>query len=521
MQHLNRISLYKPVTSKPSFCKSSSASHAIPAPDTTMSFFSRVTNSVAAYLTPRKKGNATCAKSPSKTKTKRSPLRSLSPNVDKDTITVQSQDTKKRKVSESSVQSSSKKRRFTPADDEEDFEGSTLLATTTKVSNPRKKHVSSPKNKVDRELMPPPSPKKPGRSPNKAASPQVTYPDLSDLEEKENTLPRDETLSRSTRAASSPIDLESMSSDLKARYQAAMTLPENSGIWAEAERDLFFRLALRGFEPLLPQNWMLDFPTYPLALFSSANSPPPLLQSYSGNDFRATKALTELSEMGKRIRDRNLASSGLRSEPIITATVSSYIDWALKDAKVHLSQRPGALPVHVITTLQKGQTTHTAITAMTAQLHDLAAEHRRAHNIRDSVEVPDRDTTPVSDATHVLKEDDDTLPILTGIMICSSLVVVMTLNAHTIPSASFSSSETRTDTQDETGPRFIATFDFSNGAMDVWNAFAVAIVAMHIRRMMALQHELGEEAGETAQGGTWEFVDPKENDTSGLDDPDT
>jgi hypothetical protein len=479
-----------------------------------MSFFSRVTDSVAAYLTPRKEGNATRAKSPSKTttKTQRSPLRSLSPNVDKDTITVQSQNTKKRKVSDSSIQSSSKKRRLTPEYDE-DFEGSTLLATTTKVSNSRKKRVSSPKNKVDRELMPPPSLKKPGRSPKKAASPQVTYPNLSDLEEKENTAPRDKT-------PSSPIDLESMSSDLKARYQAAMTLPEDSGIWAEAERDLFFRLALRGFEPLLPQNWMLDFPTYPLALFSSANSPPPLLQSYSGNDFRATRALTELSEMGKRIRDRNLASSGLRSEPIITSTVSSYIDWALKDAKVHLSQRRGALPVHVITTLQKGQTTHNAITAMTAQLHDLAAAHRRAHNIRESVEVPDRDTTPGSDATHVLEEYDDNLPILTGIMICSSLVVVVTLDAHTVSSASFFSSENRTDAQDESGLRFIATFDFSNGAMDVWNALAVAIVAMHIRKMMVLQHELAEESGETGPGERREFVDPKENDTTGLNDPD-
>lgn len=483
-----------------------------------MSFFSRVANIVATYLTPRQNRNSTRPKSPSTRK--RTPLRPLSPNVDGDKINVQPKNNRKRKVSDSSSQSASKKRRLNPEDRGEDFEGSTLLTATTKVSDTRKRRVPRSKNKVDQELMPPPpSMKKGGRSRKKAASPPVNYPDVSDLEDKENSSPRCETPNRSTRAASSRIDLESMSSDLKARYQEAMELPENSGVWTEAERDLFFRLALRGFEPLLPPNWMLDFPTYPLALFSSANNLPPLLQSYSGNDFRATRTLKDLAEMGKRIRDRKLASPGLRSEPIITSTVSSYIDWALTDAKVHYNQRRGALPVHVIATLHKGQTTHQAITAITTQLHDLAAQHRRANNIHDSVEAPDRDITPTSDATNVL-EDDDHLPILTGMMICSSLVVIFTLNAHTVSPASFSSPETGTDARDSSGLRFIATFDFSEGAMDVWNALAMAIVAMHIRKMMALQYELAEKRGETGEGGTWEFIDRKQNDASGIDDPD-
>lgn len=296
-----------------------------------------------------------------------------------------------------------------------------------------------------------------------------------------------------------------------------MTLPENSGIWAEAERDLFFRLALRGFEPLLPPNWMLDFPTYPLALYSNENSPPPLLQSMSGNDFRATKALKDLGEMGKRIRDRALASppsSGtLRPEPIISATVSSYIDWALTDAQMHPSQRAAALPVHVITTLQKSQSTHDAITAMTAQLHSLAARHRERRGIRESVE---REATSASEATHVLEDDAD-LPILTGIIICSSLVVIVTLNAHTVPPEPTSSAESKNDAKDESGLRFIATFDFSESGMDVWNALAVAIVAMHIRKMMLLQYELAQEAGECDAGGNWELIAPE---NASDDDPD-
>ena len=292
---------------------------------------------------------------------------------------------------------------------------------------------------------------------------------------------------------------------MKARYQDAMTLPENSGIWAEAERDLFFRLALRGFEPLLPPNWMIDFPTYPLSLFSSASSPQPLLQSLSGNDFRATKALKSLNSMGARIRDRALASPSLRPEPIISTTVGTYIDWALLNAKVHPSQRPNALPVHILSPLHRGQSTHDAITSMTAELHQLAAAHRSLHNIRESVE---RDSTPISDETHVLDDGDSALPILTGLLICSSLVVVVTLNACAVPTVADA---------DESGLRFIATFDFSEAGMDVWNALAVAIVGMHVRKMMLLQYDAAVEAGETVKGGAWELVEQEEN---GLDDPD-
>jgi hypothetical protein len=406
-------------------------------------------------------------------------LRSLSPNVEGESIIVQPRNSRKRAAPSHSEGNTTKKARF-HLESDDDFE------TATK------------KGKFDRELMPPPSLKKESRFSKTASTSQVKYPRLPDLDDDDDDDDDDdeedkslngEKPPRNSRAVSSPIDLESMSSDLKARYQAAMTLPSNSGIWAEAERDLFFRLALRGFEPLLPENWMLDFPTYPLSLYSSPSSPPPLLSSLSNNDFRATHALQDLNSIGSRIRDRALRPTPLRPEPIISTSVTAYIDWALLDASMHPSQRPGALPVHIISTLSKSQSTHAAITSITAQLHDLAAAHRTRRNIAPSVE---RDTTPASDSTHVL--DDDSLPILTGLLICSSLVVVVTMNAHAVPSAE----------DEESGLRFIATFDFSEGGMDVWNALAVAIVGMHVRKMMVRQYEVAVERGEVER---WGLVD--------------
>jgi hypothetical protein len=461
-----------------------------------MPLFTRVTNTISTYLWPRKKHSTSQAKSP----TRRSPLGSLSPNVEGGSIIVQPVNRKKRRASSHSGENTTKKARFSLEGDEDDFEGLTLL---TSIKNGK---VANPKGKVDRELMPPPSLKKGSRFSKAASSSQVKYPELPDLEDNENKSSNGEQTTRNTRAMSSPIDLESMSSDLKARYQAAMTLPENSGIWAEAERDLFFRLALRGFEPLLPPNWMLDFPTYPLSLYSSENSPAPLLKSLSGNDFRATHALQDLNLMGSRIRDRALLPTPLRPEPIISASVTAYIDWALHDATMHPSQRPAALPVHIVSALQKSQSTHAAITNITAQLHRLAALHRRRRNIRESIE---RDVTPASDAsaTHVLSDgDDDTLPILTGLLICSSLVVVVTMNAHAVPASSASVEH------EESGLRFIATFDFSEGGMDVWNALAVAIVGMHIRKMMVRQYEIAVEMGEETDWGLIEVTEGNDPD---------
>jgi hypothetical protein len=466
-----------------------------------MPLFKQVANTISTYLWPRKQN----AVAPAKPTARRSPFWSLSTNIERDSVDAQPKNLRKRRAPSQSAENTTKRARFSLESDLDDLEGSTLLTTD----------AASTKSRGDRQLMPPPSLTKGSRSSKITSTSQVRYPELPDLDEEdeENNLFLGEKSTSSNRPGSSPIDLDSMSSDLKARYQAATALPENSGIWAEAERDLFFRLALRGFEPLLPPNWMLDFPTYPLTLYSNENSPPPLLQSLCDNDFRATRALKDLNEMGKRVRDR--AISSLAPEPVIYSAVSAYIDWSLTDARMHPSQRPAALPVYVITSLQRNQTTHDALASMTAQLHDLAALHRARRGIRESVE---RDRTPASDvsATHVLDSDAEDLPILTGMLICSSLVNVMTMNAHAVP-ADFSSADrmagAKPNERDETGLRFIATFDFSESGMDVWNALAVAIVGMHIRKMMLKQYELAVENGEEAD---WELQEVQNEE----DDPD-
>lgn len=68
------------------------------------------------------------------------------------------------------------------------------------------------------------------------------------------------------------------------RWAHAVTLPQ--GKWADAERDLFFRLAMRGFEPVVPSNWKLDFMTLPESLFSARNADDSIISSMGDNEFR-------------------------------------------------------------------------------------------------------------------------------------------------------------------------------------------------------------------------------------------
>lgn len=68
------------------------------------------------------------------------------------------------------------------------------------------------------------------------------------------------------------------------RWAAAVSLPENA--WSEAEKELFFRLAMRGFEPLMPRHWQHDFSTLPDTMFSLPEEEiVPIIRAFKHSDF--------------------------------------------------------------------------------------------------------------------------------------------------------------------------------------------------------------------------------------------
>ncbi|KAI1610955.1 hypothetical protein EDD36DRAFT_497820 [Exophiala viscosa] len=374
----------------------------------------------------------------------------------------------------------SKSSSTSPVHDAEDDESAVFSLGTTEVD-------------LDRALMPPP------------ATPHREQRDLSQSPLRPSVNPsyqihnHDDDAISFTSTAMAKKRADDMNEELmeeRRRYVAAIQLPRNSGIWSQTERDLFFHLAYRGFEPLLPQNWMLDFGTLPISVFVHDDvSDPPLVQNVVDNQFRAARALRQLFEAGHDVRDRVYVSPGSYREKILGKTVKRYLKWALTDVGFRPNSNAADFPVHVVVTKRRGQNTLQTLEHVAGKLQRLADRHQRARHIRPSIEVQ---TTAEIDAdeTRVI-EDDDALPTLIGLVIISSVIAVVTLSPFSQPVVHSSPRIRQTASPPTSDPgtqsthkgdciadslRIIAEFDFSQKDQDVWNALGVAIVAMQIRK---------------------------------------
>jgi hypothetical protein len=169
--------------------------------------------------------------------------------------------------------------------------------------------------------------------------------------------------------------------------------------------------------------------------------------------------------------------------------------------------------------MRQGETTQATIAAISEKLHKLAQRYRAIYCVRESIELTDAASTSSKD-TH---PEDSHLPVLTGLMICSSLIAVVTLNSATQSTTrvrtTSSHRQSLQQAKDESGVRFIATFDFSEDGMDVWNALAIAICVMRVRKTMQELCERGEANGENGKGGLWERA-TVDGSTAIKEDPD-
>ncbi|EXJ65931.1 uncharacterized protein A1O5_10907 [Cladophialophora psammophila CBS 110553] len=342
------------------------------------------------------------------------------------------------------------------------------------------------KAEVDRTLMPPPV------TPHIRMRPLLTghpYPiAMQDLQSR--NLDDDSISFASTAMARRKMDnIDDDMMEEARRHAAAVTLPANSGLWSQAERELFFHLAYRGFEALLPQNWMIDFDTLPISVFAHENSTdPPLIQNIRDNQFRASHALRRLFEAGHDIRDRTHVSPGASRERILEQSVKRYLYWALTDIGLRPISKTNYIPVHVVVARKKGRSTLQTLEEITNKLQKLSRRHQTAQNIHLSIETSFTDT----DETRVV-DDDASSPTLIGFVIISSVLVIVTLSPFPTITPDKQNKQTVSPSIGEpslqdgvsVSPdrlRIIAELDFSQRDQDVWNALGVAITAMQIRR---------------------------------------
>ncbi|ERF72343.1 hypothetical protein EPUS_06099 [Endocarpon pusillum Z07020] len=422
-------------------------------------------------------------------------------------------------------------------DERGDFEGETLLASTP---HPEDHAPANKKEQEDRQAMPPPP--KPHISLDD--KPYIPERDLIDRNLQNNIIrspsmshdsdfSEDEIFTKKTavrREDRSEVNPQ-LEYDRAKRFAEAQQLPEDGSTWTEAEKDLYFRLAMRGFEALIPEHWAMDFKTLPQLLFSTGGREP-LIVPFDKREFRAKHYLRTLFGIAANVRDKRLV--GLRAEPTIKRTVRQFISWALFDAGVHPLQRPRAIPVHALVSMRPSETTHDVFKRMSRRLFKLARRYQDAHRVRQSIEPPSQHHAPLPMPAESFEYrpgvsgsgyDDANMPTLIGLMIASSVVAVVTLDSrsttleshfeqeaarrHSSTSIASSNHEERSSPKDESPLRYIAKFDFStHDGYDVWDGFAMAICVMRIRKTMLELCERAESEGQAGRGCLWERVLP-------------
>ena len=176
-------------------------------------------------------------------------------------------------------------------DVDSDLEGSTLLPQTPAPRDRRSTFKSPAKHDADRKAMPPPP---------QLQDPNRNYTPDRSLVNKHLTgaiVDKDADLESEL----GELSLEFETKDLKIRQTErrqvtynwdgrsaeARKLPADSGHWPQADKELFENLAMRGFRPLVPSNWTMDFDTLPLSLFhEEGKTQPPIVHCIDESQFR-------------------------------------------------------------------------------------------------------------------------------------------------------------------------------------------------------------------------------------------
>ena len=256
--------------------------------------------------------------------------------------------------------------------------------------------------------------------------------------------------------------------------------------WDDEHITLVQKLAMRGFEPLMPHYWKFDYRFMPDALFSATDEA--FICSVRGDHYRGMMALEKLLELGGRVRDRVYLKGRVKPEEQTRRMLSEYMKWADDDSGL---DRKTAIPLLALET-KPADTPATELQANARRkLARLAARYREAFRISQSIEG-----SPGSRTSAQLSHP---VPTLYAFIASHTLVALVAYNPD--------------DEQPEI--KSVAFFDMKDKDYDVWNVLALAITLCHVRDV---QIRISEETGlgvKDARAGEEEG-----EEGVGSDDPD-
>ncbi|KAJ4334314.1 hypothetical protein N0V87_006966 [Didymella glomerata] len=237
--------------------------------------------------------------------------------------------------------------------------------------------------------------------------------------------------------------------------------------WPEDAIFLFQKINNRGYEPIMPIEWVDDLPSLPADLFTEIPDKP-FIKPALGTHYHAQLALSSLLDLGAYVRDSIMTRAPKRRPQYhVKRALAKYTSWAMKDGGVdaHWS----TLPLFETVTVSKDVSSSVLETRTLAKLGDL-------HDRWASTLTSRAASTSLASSSSTSLD----VPTLYGV---SASHTIMAFVSYLPP------------TKDNRVPglRLIAMFDFGKEGFDVWNALAAAIFVVHCRnRMLQLKEWLPE-----------------------------
>ncbi|PVH82080.1 hypothetical protein DL98DRAFT_488760, partial [Cadophora sp. DSE1049] len=279
------------------------------------------------------------------------------------------------------------------------------------------------------------------------------------MEEEEYSEEEDEVDLEAQEAAASEAKVQ----EYLARQKEFETIQENiqkakaDASWHPDALFLYERLALRSFEPLVPIDWRIDFPTLPEVLFTDEEENTFNVFTFDTNNGTGIKALQALITLGIHVRDK--LSVGGYPEKMVAKEIQNYIKWAERDGGY---QKKRFIPVHTVVAARSSQTAGSIGAALASQMKFLAEQHMANLRLSDGES---------GETEKYVKP----LPLLYGLVVAQTKVILVTHKSAEPDSES----------------KVLSTLDLTNKDMDVWNGFAIAFMIIAARNyIMSMKDEL-------------------------------
>jgi len=240
--------------------------------------------------------------------------------------------------------------------------------------------------------------------------------------------------------------------------------------YPQSIQPLISSLLSRGRVPILPSHWSLDFKFLPSSLFESCSSTQAVLSPFTtSNDFRAQKAFNSVLELGSRVKDLVLMNKA--PEGIIKKTIDGYMNFVMRDANVEFLQNKQQDESEEVEMMSGKIPNITTIVTGDKSVDPAELQVKLARKMSDLLDLWDKYSS--------ISGLEIDRPTIYGVVVSHSLMAFVTFT----PTSILSSQMEKVDVI-MSEMKTVGMFDLGVEGLDVWNALAVVLLAVHVRDVL-------------------------------------